>query len=95
MSQQPTTRREDLLSKARGNDDDDDCDNDCDEELVAFINAISNRKLAELSDRVHHRFWNNDVVWEVYWELVDDEIQSMRDEIVKLNKEPAELGSNI
>ncbi|MFA5406981.1 MAG: hypothetical protein WC307_06515 [Candidatus Nanoarchaeia archaeon] len=84
MSQQPTTRRDDLIDKACG-----------EPELTAFIQAMSQNKVNELSDRVHKRFWNNDVTWEIYWDLINDELQRMRDELIKLNKEPAELGSNI
>jgi hypothetical protein len=75
MSQQPRTRRDDLIEKACG-----------DKELTAFIEAISNTKINKISDRVHERFWDNEIVWEAYWDLVDDELCHMRDEIARLKK---------
>jgi len=75
VSQQPTTRREDLLHQAGD-----------DQELCAFINAISNTKIAELSDRIHNLFWKNDVAWDLYWHIVLDELDNMRNKILELSK---------
>ena len=60
MSQQPRTNRDDLIEQAGD-----------DAELIAFIKVISNNKIHEVSDRVHHRFWKCDTVWEIYRQFVE------------------------